>query len=131
MSEMYAGEFVVNMKVNSGVADKTIIIVCLVMLELVIRTTAPLVSDNVKQIAEISTVADDLSKQKSAVLFLGNSLMGNALDLNAFSEHASQKISSYKVVPDSTSLWDWSCIIQNNFIDKNSIPKVVVLGYAW
>lgn len=109
----------------------TIAIVCFVLLEIIIRTTAPLVSGNVKQISEIQDVAADMSEKQSAVLFLGNSLMGNALDINEFDRQSDLNIPTYKVVPDSTSLWDWSCIIKNTFIDHGRRPKVVVIGYAW
>lgn len=119
------------MKKVAKLADITIILVCFVLFELIIRTTAPLVSGNVKQISEISSVTENLAKTKPAVLFLGNSLIDNALNLNSLQKQANLKMSSYKVVADSTSLWDWSCIVKNSFIDKNSLPDIVVIGYAW
>ena len=119
------------MKLNTKLTDITIIIVWLVLLELVFQVTAPLVSGNVKQISEIPDIAADLAQKKPAILFLGNSLIGNALDLKAFDQQANLNMSSYKVIPDGTSLWDWSCIIKNSFIDEKRLPEVVVIGYAW
>ena len=119
------------MKLNARMTDITIIIVCLALLELVFRAVAPLVSGNVKQISEIPEIAADLAQKKPAILFLGNSLMGNALDLKAFDQQANLNMAYFKVIPDGTSLWDWSCIIKNSFIDEKRLPDVVVIGYAW
>ena len=119
------------MKLSARWVDISIIIACFVFLELVFRAAAPLVSGNVKQIHEIADVAVELTKNNNTVLFLGNSLMENALDLEAFDEQVNLNMSSFKVVPDGTSLWDWSCIVKNSFVDKGQLPKVLVLGYAW
>lgn len=118
-------------KPSDRLIDISIIIVILVFFELIFRTLAPFISGNVKQIYEIENVATELTKKNGGVLFLGNSLLGNALDLTEFDKQANLKMSSYKVVPDSTSLWDWTCIVKNGFIDNNRLPKVIVIGYAW
>ena len=119
------------MKLSDRLVDISIIIICLVFFELVFRATAPLISGNVKQIYEIPDVANKFTKKNDAVLFLGNSLIGNAVDLSEFDRQANLNTSSYKVVPDGTSLWDWTCIVKNSFIDKGRLPKAVILGYAW
>jgi Na+-translocating ferredoxin:NAD+ oxidoreductase RnfA subunit len=119
------------MKLSGRLVDISIIIVFFVFLELIFRTASPLISGNIKQIYEIPSIATELAKKNNAILFLGNSLLGNALDLTEFDKQANLNMSSYKVVPDGTSLWDWSCIIKNNFINKEQLPKVVVIGYAW
>ena len=119
------------MKLSGRLVDISIIIVCFVFFELIFRTAAPLISGNVKQIYEISNIAAELTEKNDAVLFLGNSLIGNAVDLTAFDEQANLNMSSYMVVPDGTSLWDWSCIVKHSFIDKERLPKVIVIGYAW
>ncbi len=121
----------VDMKLSSILADITIIIICFILLELIIRISAPLVSGNVRQIYEIPDVASRLVEQESAILFLGNSLMGNALDVAEFDKQANLEVSSFKVIPDGTSLWDWSCIVKNNFIDKKRLPRAIIVGYAW
>lgn len=120
-----------NVKLNAGKIDIAIVIVSLVLIELVFRSVAPLVSGNVKQISEMTETANSLAADKSSVLFLGNSLMGNALDLAAFDEQSQTGMSSYKAVPDGTSLWDWSCIVNGSFIDEGKKPGIIVIGYAW
>lgn len=119
------------MKLSSRLVDVSVIISCFIFLELIIRTAAPIVSGNIRQIYEIQSISADLADKNDAVLFLGNSLIGNALNLAEFDEQANLHMPLYKIVPDSTSLWDWSCIVKNSFIDKASLPKVVVIGYAW
>jgi hypothetical protein len=119
------------MKLNASVTDITIIIICLVTLELVFRISAPLFSGHVKQIYEIPGIAQELSQNKPAILFLGNSLIGNAIDLKSFNKQADLKMTSYMVVPDGTSLWDWFCIVKNDFINKKRLPETIIMGYAW
>lgn len=119
------------MKLSAGLVNISLIIVCFLCFELFIRIAAPMLSDNVSHIYKIPDIAVDLSKKNNAVLFLGNSLIGNALNLDEFDKQMNMKVSSYKVVPDGTSLWDWYCIVKNNFINNDRLPKVVVVGYAW
>ena len=104
------------MKLNSRMVDISLIVSCLLFLEILIRTASPLLSGNIKQIYEIPNVAASFSESNNAVLFLGNSLIGNALNLTEFDRLANMNMPSYKVVPDGTTLWEWSCIIKNEFI---------------
>lgn len=70
-----------------------------------------------------------------SILFLGNSLMGHALNLAQFQKRipgkTSDSIVSYKVVPDGTSIWDWYCIVKNNFSKPEYAPDFLVVGIAW
>jgi hypothetical protein len=122
---------VASMKLSGRSLDLSIIAVCFVLLELIFRTASPLISGNVKQIYEIPITAAEFTEKHDAILFLGNSLIGNAIDLTAFNEQANLDMPAYMAVPDGTSLWDWYCIVKNIFIDKDRLPKVIVIGYAW
>jgi hypothetical protein len=81
----------------------------------------------------------DLSRSNSlgnkTILFLGNSLTANAVDLEVLEAEMNYGqtvyLSTYKVVPDGTSVWDWYCILKNNFSAGDSIPDILVVGYAW
>jgi len=122
---------VAKMRFSNRLVNIFLIIICFASFELLFREVAPLLSGNIKQIYAIPDIANEFTKKNNSVLFLGNSLIGNAINLNSFDNQANLNMPSYKVVPDATSLWDWTCIIKNNFINKERLPQVVVLGYAW
>jgi len=115
------------------------VLLCVLMAEVTITVCAPFLSGNIKHINKIPQVAHDLARQNGmvdeSVLFLGNSLIGNAINLKQFDKEitngSSRSVVAYKVVPDGTSFWDWYCIFKNNFADGKSAPRTIVIGFAW
>ena len=96
-------------------------------------------SRNIKQIKEIPDVSKEIFKssqaEKDTILFLGNSLTGRAVNLEQFEtvlkNNRINHYAAYKVVPDSTSIWDWYCIVKNNFFIEGYAPDFLVIGVAW
>ena len=80
-----------------------------------IRTVASQLSENIAHIEKIPDIAQEIASENKngneAVLFLGNSLIDHAVNLeqldNGNTLGYSSRVSVYKVVPDGTSLWDW------------------------
>ena len=116
---------------SQGKKDIVLVLAAILLLEIGIRLLAPVLSGNVRQIEAMSDTAADMARHPPALLFLGNSLTGNAVDTETFSRLSGLKLNVYMAVPDSTSLWDWYCIIDHTFVSQGAIPEVVVIGYAW
>ncbi len=109
-----------------------VIITC----ELIIRGTGAELSGNIAHIETFSKTAQKISDNKNeTVLFLGNSLVGNALNTDVFSESVSKlgltNTNAYKFVPDATVIWDWYCIVKNEFTGSDKYPDVIINGFAW
>lgn len=69
-------------------------------------------------------------------LAIGNSLLGDALDLKTFQSSVSQyelarPMTATKLVPDGSSIWDWYCIVDEGIGKASSAPDMVILGFAW
>lgn len=69
-------------------------------------------------------------------LAIGNSLLGDALDLKTFQSSVSQHelarpMTATKLVPDGSSIWDWYCIVNHGVRNGSSAPDMVILGFAW
>jgi len=116
-----------------------ILAMCVALMELFVRIFAPTLSMNVAHIMKIPDIAQEIaSKNKGGIetiLFMGNSLTGTAVNLDQLGSGGApgklSDIASFKVVPDGTSLWDWYCIVKNNFSDNAYTPRYMVIGLAW
>ena len=115
-------------------------IVCvLIVLEIGVRVMSAELSSNIKHISDIPGIASDMSSSAKdideTILVMGNSLIGNAVNIKQLNKNMSQGdsevVAAYKVVPDATALWDWYCITKNNFTDSQGSPDTVVIGFAW
>jgi hypothetical protein len=128
------------MKKKTGYKKLYLLIACfLLVLEVGIRVSASTLSGNIQQINKIPYISQELSENNgvdnNTVLFLGNSLLGNAVNLELFVKDIKQVMSdgvaAYKVTLDATALWDWYCIVKNNFADSDYAPQSLVVGFAW
>ncbi len=71
-----------------------------------------------------------MDESERPVLFLGNSLTDRAVDTNIFKQN-DKRSDFFKIVADATSVWDWSCMFNNIFVEHGVVPKQVIIGYAW
>jgi hypothetical protein len=117
---------------------KTIIFILVVLVfgEVFLRNYATALSGNIKHIETFQETAINITENDNeTVLFIGSSLVGNAVDQSLFSDLMGQygisDIEGYKIVPDASSLWDWYCIVKNDFSKRNDYPGVIVSGFAW
>lgn len=121
---------------NGGLKTILLIISVLVIIEGTLSFVKESLSGNIKHISSISKILDRLKGDKpTKILFLGNSLIGEALDQDYFEEevtlngHADLRVE--KFVPDGTDLIDWYFIYKNYFIKNSTTPDIVFFGFAW
>lgn len=117
---------------------KTILFVLIVLAlcELALRNFASDLSENIEHIKSFPQTAKYISESKTkSVLFIGNSLVGNAVNMDQFVGKMrtlnNGGVGGYKMVPDASSLWDWYCIVKNTFTEQSQYPEVIVNGFAW
>ncbi len=114
------------------------VIVAIVLLELMIRNVAVFFSGNIKHIQSIPSITENLfteEPEKTPILFIGNSLTYNGIDLPTF-EHelnylSQSNIKAAKITPDDTGIWEWYFIYRNHFYKNNRAPKILIVGFAW
>ncbi|MEJ2619798.1 MAG: hypothetical protein P8163_05940 [Candidatus Thiodiazotropha sp.] len=104
----------------------------LFLLEITIRIIENDISGNRNHINDIPNIVDQISKdQRPSVLFLGNSLINEAVDVGQLSASLNDTYRLNKITPDGTSIWDWSMIAKNQLFDSNVKLDYLVIGFAW
>jgi hypothetical protein len=111
-----------------------IALLALVALETTVRVAAPWLSGNVEHLRQIDRhLAEFDAASGRRFVFMGNSLTNYAVTpdrfakrMGAISEH---QVTTLKLVPDATTLWDWRCLIDR--LPRARPGDVLVLGYAW
>ncbi|MES9859548.1 MAG: hypothetical protein ABW157_02930 [Candidatus Thiodiazotropha sp. LLP2] len=120
------------MKINSNQVVIFAIVASVLLLETVIRIFENNLSGNLNHINEIPEIVDQYTKdQRPKVLFLGNSLINEAVDVNQLSKSLSDQYLVNKITPDATSLWDWNMILKNQVLATEAKLDYLVIGFAW
>jgi hypothetical protein len=104
-----------------------------IVLDLVLRWTAPLLAGSLAHAYEIPALMAQVSSSRG-VLVLGNSITNNAVDGPSVHELLRDRgldTSIIEVVPDSTQIWEWLCVVENHVVHSDQVPSVAVIGFAW
>jgi len=114
----------------------TVVMILAIVLaaEVTLRASMPFVSGSLKHIKEIPCAAEKLSKSDGLrILFLGNSMINNGVDVKIIREKLENKsmsiINVVKINPDGTDLWDWYFLYKNYFLIQSNPPDLIVLGF--
>ena len=108
------------------------IVAVLLLLETGIRLFENDLSGNLNHINEIPDIVERYTQdQRPKILFLGNSLINEAVDVEQLDRDLSGRYLIDKITPDATSVWDWSMIMNNQVIPSGSNIDYVVMGFAW
>lgn len=111
-----------------------IIVVCIALIELGLRVFEESLSGDIEHIRSIPELANELNApDTTTILFLGNSLFNNGINLSVFkSTFSENEIPNYKFLkinPDGTALWDWYYLFKHSLIEQNNIPDILILGF--
>ena len=117
------------MKVLAAVA------LVLVAFEVSLMQVVTSLSTDIEHINDFPEISQEMHDDtRPSILFLGNSLTGDGLDVIAFQEawHRSGggDIICRKVAPDATAICDWYYLFKTFFADPGQAPDVVVIGFA-
>jgi len=104
--------------------------------DVLLRSMENMLSGNIAHVNEITELVEDYdSSSDNSLLFLGNSLTNNGVDLPLVNEllpaNGIPVGDSTKLVPDATTIWSWSCVLKNHFFNNETSPGVVILGFGW
>lgn len=104
----------------------------LVVADLAFRAVDTRLSGNLAHIANIPGIIQNAASGTArGMLVLGNSLTNNGVSQAALAE-ALPGTTIGKVSPDGTNLWDWACILDNEYTERRDLKlDAVVLGYGW
>lgn len=113
-----------------------LVVVALSGLESSMRLIEGDLSGNLRHINQIPEIASKLGATKNTVLFLGNSLINDAVNPAFFNRtysilNGESPRNVGKITPDGTSLSDWYCIYRNFIDTQRHPPNIVILGFAW
>jgi hypothetical protein len=112
------------------------VILTLCTLDLSFRSIKTRLSGNIMHMQSVSALVTKIDSTKgTSILFLGNSLIGEAIDAKSCTDHL-QKLtmknpSIFKIVPDGSDLPTWYFILKNKFIKRSVSPNLIVIGFAW
>jgi hypothetical protein len=102
------------------------------LFEITIRIVENDISGNRNHINDIPNIVNQFSQdQRPSILFLGNSLINEAVDVGQLSVELNDTYHLNKITPDGTSIWDWSMISKNQLFDSNAEIDYLVIGFAW
>jgi hypothetical protein len=120
------------MNAKRDIAILFTIALTVMLLEITIRILENDLSGNRNHINDIPNIVDQFSKdQRPSILFLGNSLINESVDVNQLSASLNNSFHLNKITPDGTSIWDWSMITKNQLSDSNPELDYLVIGFAW
>ncbi|ODB85497.1 hypothetical protein A3195_18085 [Candidatus Thiodiazotropha endoloripes] len=110
----------------------TAVVLTVVLLEIGLRAFENRLSGNLNHINQIPDIAAEYEQhQGTNILFLGNSLINEAVDISQLNRQLSDDYLVKKITPDGTSLWDWNMILRNNLITPDMQLDYLVIGFAW
>ena len=112
------------------------VITTFLLIEVILNYFIEDLSENYKQIIEHPNTANKISaSSNNTILFIGNSLIGNAVDIKQlellYEESGLNTTEAYFMIPDNTNIWDWYCVLKNNFITHQGMPDILINGFAW
>jgi hypothetical protein len=104
----------------------------LLIFEIGIRVFENKLSGNLNHINEIPEIVEQYTQdERPKILFLGNSLINEAVDVEQLSNSLSGSFLVDKITPDATSLWDWNMIMKNDLFSAGAKIDYLVIGFAW
>jgi murein DD-endopeptidase MepM/ murein hydrolase activator NlpD len=103
--------------------------------EIAIRTFEKSLSIDLLHIRSIPRIAKSLAQSDGVrVLFLGNSMTREGLDIERFSDEAARRgydaLSAAKVHPDDTTIAEWPYLFRHYFVRDTAPPDALVVGFA-
>ena len=120
------------MKLNSDHLVILTVVAGILLLEIGIRVFENNLSGNLNHINEIPEIVSQYTEdQRPKILFIGNSLINESVDVAQLSESLSDQYLVDKITPDATSLWDWNMILNNQFFASEAKTDYLVIGFAW
>lgn len=114
----------------------TVAVVVVAVAELLARVAMDRLSVDSQHIRSVPAIAREFSQgERPRVLFLGNSLTRNSVDLGTWKDQLHMKGlplgSTAKVMPDDTSVLEWYYLFLNRFAAESLQPEVVVVSFAF
>jgi lysophospholipase L1-like esterase len=117
---------------------KVVALVLLVLAgsELFVRLRESALSLDVQHIRRIPSIAEELmSGEGKRLLFLGNSMTRNGVDVSIVEEELRAQgltapLRIERVYPDATGLAEWYYAFNHYFVDAGRQPDVLIIGFA-
>jgi hypothetical protein len=120
------------MNAKRDIAVLIILALTFLILESAFRVVEKKLEGNLKHISDIKNIVNQFSEDKRPnILFVGNSLINEAVDVEQLNKSLDERYYVNKITPDGTSLWDWNMILTNNILEANVELDYLVIGFAW
>lgn len=107
----------------------------LVALELGMRFVEPTLSLDIRHIQQVPAIATSMrGAGEPRILFLGNSLTRNGVDLDLLGAGlevtGTSRPSLHAIYPDDTTVLDWLYILESSIVRAGAAPEMIVIGFA-
>jgi hypothetical protein len=115
----------------------TAVVACVLAVEASLNWLEPSLSGDVAHIMQIAEVSRGLNASSSPakVLWLGNSLTGEGIDMSVadsvLEQELGTELAGFTVHPDGSSIAEWHHIANNEFFDRGAVPDLLIVPFAW
>ena len=109
------------------------IVVCL---DVVVRVTEARLSGDVEAKRAFVAVMQQAISIPAKPLFaaVGSSLVGRGVDTDVIAAAVILPTGSpvvVKLAPDNSTIWDWTCVVEQHLLRREPAAQLVVIGFAW
>lgn len=110
------------------------VVLLLLACEGFVRVAEVKISNDISHIREMPAIVERLRNANSPrVLFLGNSLTRDGVDLQAIRQAvratAEERLALEGIYPDDTTICDWYYVYRTFLVNRDVAPNLVVVGY--
>jgi hypothetical protein len=111
-------------------------VVVVACVDVVVRLNEARLSGDVANKRSFAQVVAKASANRKGTLLaaVGSSLVENGVDqavLRSSLANSGIDATVVKLAPDNSSIWDWTCVVEQRLLTQNPAPELLVIGFAW
>lgn len=116
-----------------GLLLALVVVICL---DLAVRVTEARLSGDVASKERFGVLMQQTTSTSDKPLFVavGSSLVDRGFDVDVLSDAvAAPTVSAVvvKLAPDNSTIWDWTCVVEQHVLNREPAAQLVVIGFAW
>lgn len=110
-----------------------VLAVFVIVLEIISRCIAPILDTDRTHIHNFDDIIAEVeysSDQRPKIIFAGNSLMRNGLNMDTVHAETETLFNTAKITPVGTAITDWTYLYKRYFGSRKAKPDIVILGFV-
>ncbi len=116
-----------------GLLLALVVVICL---DLVVRVTEARLSGDVASKERFGVIMRQTESTSDKPLFVavGSSLVDRGFDVDVLADAVAAQTGSpvvVKLAPDNSTIWDWTCVVEQHVLGREPAARLVIIGFAW